>query len=206
MLKIWGRPNSINVQKVMWTVAELGVAHERFDAGGAFGGLETDAYTALNPNRRIPVVEDGELALWESNAIVRYLAAKYGAGTLWPEDPGLRSLADRWMDWQVTTLLPQLHVIFWGLIRTPEPARDNDKIAAAAEAILPIWDLLDEHLRVRRFVGGPELTMGDIPLGCAYWRYRNLPVEQSSLPNIDHWYSRLEERPGYRQHVMLPVT
>ena len=206
MLKIWGRTNSFNVQKVMWTADELGLAHERIDAGGAFGGLETDSYTALNPNRRIPVVEDGELALWESNAIVRYLAAKHGSGTLWPEDPGLRSLADRWMDWQITTLQPQLHIIFWGLIRTPEAERDMVAIAAAVEAIKPVWQLLDEHLRVRRFVGGPDLTMGDIPLGCAAWRYRNLPIDRPSLPNLEHWCARLEERPAYHRHVMLPVT
>lgn len=206
MLKIWGRTNSINVQKVMWTIGELGLAHERVDAGGVYGGLETDSYSALNPNRRIPVVEDGELALWESNAIVRYLAAKYGEGTLWPTDAGLRSLADRWMDWQITTLQPELHPIFWGLIRTPEAERDMPAITAAAAAIQSVWALLDEHLRVRRFVGGPELTIGDIPLGCAWWRYRNLPVEQPSLPHIANWSSRLEERPAYRHHVMLPVT
>ena len=206
MLKIWGRTNSINVQKVMWTVDELGLAHERIDAGGAFGGLETDSYTALNPNRRIPVVEDGELALWESNAVVRYLAAKYGKDTLWPEDPGLRSLADRWMDWQVTTLQPLLHIIFWGLIRTAEAERDMAAIAAATRAIVPVWQLLDEHLSRRRFVGGPELTMGDMPLGCAVWRYRNLPIERPSLANLERWCARLEERPAYRRHVMLPVT
>ena len=206
MLKIWGRTNSFNVQKVMWTADELGLAHERIDAGGAFGGLETDSYTALNPNRRIPVVEDGELALWESNAIVRYLAAKYGSGTLWPEDPGLRSLADRWMDWQITTLQPQLHIIFWGLIRTAEAERDMAAIDAAILAIKPIWQLLDEHLSLRRFVGGPDFTMGDIPLGCATWRYLNLPIDRPHLPNLQHWSTRLEERPAYRRHVMLPVT
>lgn len=206
MLEVWGRTNSFNVQKVMWTVDEVGVAHERVDAGGAFGKLDTDSYAALDPNRRIPVVVDGELALWESNSIVRYLAAKYAKGTLWPEDPGLRSLADRWMDWQITTLQPHLHVLFWGLIRTPEAERDTSAIAAAERAIQPLWQLLDEHLRVRRFVGGPDLTIGDIPLGCAYWRYRNLPVDRPSLPNIEHWYTRLEERPAYHRHVMLPVT
>lgn len=206
MLRIWGRTNSFNVQKVMWAADELGLALERIDAGGAFGGLDTDTYTALNPNRRIPVVEDGDLALWESNAIVRYLAAKYGCGTLWPEDPGIRSLSDRWMDWQITTLQPLLHPIFWGLIRTPEAARDVPAIAAAVEAIKPVWQLLDEHLSARRFVAGPELTMGDIPLGCAFWRYSNLPIDRPSLPNLQHWLGNLEQRPGYRRHVMLPVT
>src|SRR3712207_3006566 len=93
MLRVWGRTNSINVQKVMWTVTELGLEHERIDAGGAFGGLDTAAYWALNPNRRIPTVEDdgGGVVVWESNAIVRYLAARYGAGSLWPEDPAARA-------------------------------------------------------------------------------------------------------------------
>ncbi len=206
MLRIWGRTNSINVQKVLWTAIELDLAHERIDAGGAFGGLDSDTYTALNPNRRIPVVEDGELALWESNAIVRYLAAKYGSGSLWPEDPGIRSLADRWMDWQITTLQPPLHTIFWGLVRTPEAERDMAAIAAAAEAIKPVWQLLDDHLSHRRFVAGAELTMGDIPLGSAFWRYVNLPVDRPNLPNLQIWFSDLKQRPGYQHHVMLPVT
>jgi glutathione S-transferase len=189
MLKIWGRTNSFNVQKVMWTADELGLAHERIDAGGAFGGLETDSYTALNPNRRIPVVEDGELALWESNAIVRYLAAKYGSGTLWPEDPGLRSLADRWMDWQITTLQPQLHIIFWGLIRTPEAERDMAAIGTAVWRSSPSGSCSTSIFGCRRFVAGPELTMGDIPLGCAFWRYQNLPIDRPTCPTCN-WFER----------------
>src|SRR5262249_14445383 len=104
MLKIWGRTTSSNVQKVMWAVGELGLEHERIDAGGKYGGLETAAYGQLNPNRRIPTVEDGDAVVWESNVIVRYLAAKFGAGELWPSDPGARASADQWMDWQQTTL------------------------------------------------------------------------------------------------------
>lgn len=206
MLRIWGRTNSINVQKVMWAVGELELAHERLDAGGAFGGLDSDAYGGLNPNRRIPVLEDGETVVWESNAIVRYLAARYGAGTLWAEDPAARSVADRWMDWQVTTLLPPLHPIFWGLVRTPEPKRDIAAIAAAAKEIQPLWQILDEHLSRRRFVAGEAFSMGDIPVGCAFWRYSNLDVERPSLPNVQLWYAELKKREAYRRHVMLPVT
>ncbi|MEZ5863125.1 MAG: glutathione S-transferase N-terminal domain-containing protein [Geminicoccaceae bacterium] len=206
MLRIWGRTNSINVQKVMWAVGELDLAHERVDAGGAFGGLDTDAYGRLNPNRRVPVIQDGETVVWESNAIVRYLAARYGAGTLWAEDPAERSVADRWMEWQVTTLLPPLHPIFWGLIRTPEAARDMAAIDAAAKAIQPLWQLLDEHLSQRRFIAGDAFSMGDIPLGCAFWRYSNLDVERPSLPNVQLWYAELKKREAYRRHVMLPVT
>lgn len=206
MLKIWGRPNSVNVQKVMWAVAELGQPHERIDVGGAFGGLDTEAYRAKNPNRLIPVLEDGGTVVWESNSIVRYLAARYGAGSLWPEDAGARAQADSWMDWQLGTLQPVLGIIFWGLIRTPPEQRDMAAITAAAERIKPLWLVLEGHLAQRRFVAGDTLTMGDIPAGCAYWRYRNLDVAKPDLPNLDRWYGELEQRPGYRAHVMLPVT
>ena len=134
MLRVWGRNNSINVQKVMWTVGELGLPHERIDVGGAFGGLDTAEYGALNPNRRIPTVEDEDVVVWESNACVRYLAARYGAGRLWPEDVRRRAAADMWMDWQVSTLMPDMTVVFWGLIRTPEAERDYPKIEAACPA------------------------------------------------------------------------
>lgn len=206
MLKVWGRTNSVNVQKVMWTLAELDLAHERVDAGGAFGKLESEAFGKLNPNRRIPVLEDGETVVWESNAIVRYLAAKYGEGRLWAGDPAARSLADRWMDWQLTVLQPVMHPIFWGLIRTAEAERDMAGIAAASKAIGPLFAVLDAHLADRPFVAGDSLTMGDIPLGCAAWRYVNLPIDRPRLPHVAAWQERLAARPGYREHVMLPVT
>ncbi len=206
MVRVWGRTNSINVQKVMWAVGELDLAHERLDAGGAFGGLDSEAFGRLNPNRRIPVLEDGETVVWESNAIVRYLAARHGAGMLWIEDPARRSVADRWMDWQVTTLQPLLHPIFWGLIRTPESERNMAAITSAAEAIQPLWQLFDEHLSKSRFVAGDTFSMGDIPLGCTYWRYSNMEVERPSLPNVQLWFAELKKREAYRRHVMLPVT
>ncbi len=206
MIRVWGRPNSINVQKVMWTIAELDLAHERIDAGGAFGGLDTPEYGRLNPNRKIPVIRDGETVVWESNAIVRYLAAAYGAGSLWPEPPATRAEADRWMDWQLTELAPLLRPIFWGLVRTPADERDPSAIDRAARAIGPVWRILDDHLADRPFVGGDRLTMGDIPVGCAYWRYRNLEVPRPELPHLERWFARLAERPGYRAHVMLPLS
>src|ERR1043165_6791788 len=135
MVKIWGRTTSSNVQKVMWAVGELGVAHERIDPGREFGGLAPAAYGARNPNRRIPTLEDGDVVLWESNVIVRYLAAKYGDGTLWPEDPAVRGVADQWMAWEQTTLAPEMRPVFWGLVRTPEPERDPARIAAGVTAL-----------------------------------------------------------------------
>ena len=136
MLVVWGRKNSINVQKVMWCVGELGLAHERKDVGGPFGGLDTAEYGALNPNRRVPTIVDGDgTTIWESNAIVRYLAARYGSGSLWPEDASARARADLWLDWMQTTLLPNLAPVFLGLIRTPAEERDMAKIERCARAM-----------------------------------------------------------------------
>ena len=206
MLKIWGRNNSINVQKVMWLVAELGLEHERIDVGRAFGGLDTDDYGRKNPNRKIPVLEDGEVVIWESQACVRYLAAAYGKGRFWAEDPGERSLADRWMDWKITTVLPPLHICFWGLIRTPEADRDMPAITAATGELGEVWRILDDHLADRDFVVGDQLTMGDIPVGAAFYRYANLPLERPPFPHIEAWYERLKARTAFQDQVMIPVT
>jgi len=206
MLKIWGRNNSINVQKVMWAAAELGLEHERIDAGGAFGGLDTTDYGALNPNRKIPTVEDDGTVVWESNACVRYLAACYGAGGLWPADPAVRALADMWMDWQQTSLLADMGIVFWGLVRTPEKDRDDAAIAAAAQRLTQIWPLLDRHLAGRSYVAGDHLTMGDIPVGAACYRYYQLAIERPKLTAIEAWYGRLQEREPFRHHVMIPLT
>lgn len=205
-MRIWGRVSSINVQKVMWTVGELGLEHERIDAGGSFGRLDTPEFGALNPNRKVPVLEDGEVVLWESNAIVRYLAARHAAGSLWPEDPARRALSDRWMDWKTATLIPDMTVVFWGLIRTPEAERNTAAIEAAAARMVPNWRILDAHLEDRPYVLGDALTIGDIAVGAAAHRYLNLPLERPSLPSVEAYYDRLKERPAYREHVMLPVT
>jgi glutathione S-transferase len=206
MLKIWGRPNSINVQKVMWTVGELGLEHERIDVGGPFGGLDTEEYGKLNPNRKIPVVEDGAAVVWESHSCVRYLAARYGAGGLHADDPAERSLADRWMDWKISTVLPPLHVCFWGMIRTAEADRDMAAIERAAKELGVIWKILDDHLDGGQFVVGNTLTMGDIPLGAAFYRYVSLPIERPSLPHVETWYGRLQARTAFEHHVMIPLT
>ena len=206
MLKIWGRTTSSNVQKVMWAIGELRLEHERVDAGREYGGLGTAEYFALNPNRRIPTLEDGDVVLWESNVIVRYLAAKFGAGRLWPVDHAVRGVADQWMDWQQTTLLPDMSTIFWGLVRTPPEERDDRKIDAAVENLKEIWSRLDRHLGGRAFVAGDSLTMGDIPVGTLCYRYHALGVERAALGNLDAWYERLTSRDAFPRHVMIPLA
>lgn len=206
MLRIWGRNNSINVQKVMWTVGELGLECERVDVGGDHGGLDTADYAAMNPNRRVPTLQDGAFTLWESNVIVRYLAAKHAAGGLWPLELEKRAVAEQWMDWQQTTLLPDMRTVFWGLVRTAPDKRDRAGIDAALESLRSLWARLDRHLGDRPFVAGDAFTMGDVPVGAMYHRYCALGVARGSAENLTAWYGRLKQRPAYQAHVMLPLS
>jgi len=204
MLKVWGRRSSLNVQKVMWALAELELEHQHVAAGGSFGGLDAPEFRAMNPNGRVPVLADGAAVIWESQAIVRYLAARYGAGRLWADDPAERSLADRWMDWAQATWQPDMMGIFWGYWRTPEPERNARQIEAARRGCVAHLAILDAHLAKNDFVAGRTLTMGDIPLGTGFYRYFEMGLPTPEVPNVRAWYARLCERPGYREHVMLP--
>jgi glutathione S-transferase len=206
MLKIWGRLNSINVMKVMWCVEELGIEHERIDAGMKHGVVGEDFYTKLNPNRRVPTIEDDGLVLWESNVIVRYLSAKYGPGRLSPVDIGERALAEQWMDWQQTTIHPDITFIFWAVVRDLKANQDPEKLAAAASRAARAWQLVDEHLGDRAYLCGDNFSMADIPLGAAVWRWYNMKVERPALANVEAWQERLEQRPGFQRYVMVPLT
>jgi len=203
---IWGRNNSVNVQKALWCCEELAVPYERIDAGGAFGVVDTPAYRKLNPNGLVPTLDEDGFVLWESNSIVRYLAAKHGAGTLWPEDLRRRGHADRWMDWQVTTFWPAIRALFMGLVRTPVAERDPRAIEDSRVKTAEILGMVDAHLASHTFLGGDTFSMGDIPMGCAIWRWMALPIERPHLPNVQRWFDALAIRPAYKKVVMLPLT
>jgi glutathione S-transferase len=205
-LKIWGRKNSINVMKVLWTCEELGLPYDRVDVGGPFGGTHDDAYLAMNPNARVPTIQDGALTLWESNVCVRYLAHKYGHPGLWPADDATRWRAEQWMDWQQTTLNVELSPLFWQLIRTPKAEQDPAKIEAARRASENNFALLDAHLARNDFLAGKAFTMGDIPAGCSTYRWLHFAIERPRHRNVDAWYERLTQHEGYRKHIMNPMT
>ena len=204
MLRIWGRISSINVQKVVWCALELGCEFERIDAAGEFGVVDTPAYGRLNPNRKVPVIEDDGFVLWESNAIVRYLCAKHGSG-LMPQALTARADCDRWMDWQATEFSTVLRDAFWQLIRTPAPQRQAALIEQSTRRSEAMMAILDEALAGRDYLVGDSFTMADIPVGCTVHRWLGLPIDRIRRPNVDKWYERIMNRPAAQQVLTLPL-
>ena len=201
MLKILGRSSSINVQKVMWCAAELGAEVERIDIGGKYGGNDSAVYLAKNPNGLVPTMEDGQVVLWESNTIVRYLAETRATPPWFATDAAGRALASQWMDWYLTRMHPPMTVIFMGKVRTAPEDRDRDAEKKAAEQAGRMWRLVDAQLEKHDFITGDEPTIGDIPIGCSVNRWHLLDVDRPALPRLQAYYQRLKERPAYRQHV-----
>jgi len=206
MLRIWGRLSSVNVQKVVWCCDEIGLAYERIDAGGAFGRNTTPEYLAMNPNGLVPVIEDDGFILYESNAIVRYLAGRHAAGTLWPNEAHARADVDRWMEWQSTGYTPAMVQVFWQLVRTPPEKRDAASIEASRVKGEKHSAILDAHLAGREFVAGNAFSCADIVVGCAAHRWLNLPMAREPRPHLERWYAMLRSRPGGRQVTSLALT
>ena len=206
MLKIWGRINSINVQKVLWCADELKLQYQRTDAGMAFGAVNEPWYRAMNPNGRVPVINDEGFVLWESNVIVRYLAAKHASGTLYPGKLSERMDAERWMDWCSSTLGGPMTTAFWQLIRTPAEKRDMKAVAEAVKTCGELFGMIETHLADRKFIAGDTFTIGDIPTGCFFNRWMDLPVERPNHPKLSAWLERLKQRPAFKTNVMLPLT
>ncbi|MEL7935780.1 MULTISPECIES: glutathione S-transferase [Pseudomonas] len=206
MLKIWGRKNSSNVRKALWCAEEAGVAYQRIDAGGAFGVVNEPAYRALNPNGVVPTLEDGDFVLWESNAIVRYLAAKYAAGSLYLQDLQQRASAEKWMDWTTSTFAGPFRTVFWGTLRTPPELRDQAAIAAGIEACVEALAVPEQALARQPYLSGERFGMGDIPLGSFIYAWFEMPIQRPPMPHLEAWYARLRERPAYRAAVMTALT
>ncbi len=206
MLKIWGRTNSVNVKKVLWCCAELGLDFERVDAGMQYGVVNTPEYRKLNPKGLVPTIEEDGFVLWESHAIVRYLAAKHGAGTLWPTDLRVRADADRWMDWAGGSFAAAFRPVFWNLVRTPPEKRDMKAVEEGAKKCAELAGYLDAALAGRPYVAGREFTMGDIPLGCHLHLWLNMPLERPAHAHLAAWHRRLLERAAFAKWVNLPIS
>jgi glutathione S-transferase len=208
VIKIWGRNTSSNVQKVMWAVGEIGLPHERIDVGGPFGKNREPAYLAMNPNGLVPTLEEEDgFLLWESNTVVRYLAAKHKAAVLEPVDLRSRALASKWMDWQLSVAGPAIFECFWGLVRTPPEKRNHDAIEESKKKTTAAVTIMDAQLAKTRYLAGDEFSYGDIPVGIIAYRYRQLVPERPALPNFERWYAAVAARPAFKDHVAaVPLT
>lgn len=205
MLKVWGRASSSNVQALMWCIGELGLEYERFDVGHRFGGTDTDAFYALNPNRTVPVLRDGAgPAIWETGAILRYLANTYGGDPFWPSDLTARTTVDMWAEWsKINTALGFTGPVFWRVVRTPKAKRDSNAIDRAVKALESKLSIAEQRLAEHSYLVGEDLTLADIQFGHVLFRYFDIAIARAALPNLRAYYDRLCTRPAYQDHVMV---
>ncbi len=205
MIRILGREDSINVRKVLWCCDELGIAFEREDFGGPFGKTDTPEYLSLNPNGLVPTILDDDLAVWESNTVLRYLAATYGGDALYGPDPRRRSQIEQWMDWQLSVVAPPMTVVFINLIRLPEEERDMPAVDKSRNLLAKAMTLLDGELGDGPHILGRDFTLADIPLGVAVNRWFELPIGREKLDNLARYYGTLQERSGFGKHVACGI-
>jgi len=205
-IKVWGRLTSANVKKVLWVADELKLEVERIDAGGKFGVVDTPAYKALNPNMRVPTIEDGDFVLWESNSIMRYLCMKYGGEALYPADPATRADIDRWLDWSLSIVVPVDGPLFLGTIRKPSEQHDKAMIAANTEKLVNIYGILDRRLENRDYLVGQKLSIADLALSIFVHRWLLNPFfSRPDLPRLRAWHARLRSQPGFMKYVDVPL-
>src|SRR5581483_4683363 len=195
MLKIWGRTTSSNVQKVLWTCAELGIEYDRTDWGGPFGGNQDPEYLRLNPNGLVPTVIDGDLVMWESNTIIRYLCTTRGGDRLYPKDPAARTYVERWMDWQLSVIGAPMGALLQGLVRSTPENRDAAAVEAARRRAITAWTIVDDALAGQQFLAGDFLSLAEMTLGTHIYRWFNYPIERPEMKNLQGWYERCSARP-----------
>ena len=207
-LTIWGRANSVNVQKVLWCLTELGLPYERIDAGMQFGHNTEADYLAMNPNGRVPTLVEGDFVLWESNSIMRYLCLAYGKGRpIYPDAPKRRAAVDRWLDWTLSTVQPVDRPVFWALVRTPPEKRDMIAIQKDVDAEAPVWQIVNRHLSTKRFIEGDDFTLADIAIGAYARRWLGVEgISRPSQPHLTRWLAELGKRPGFAQFVAPPMS
>lgn len=205
MLTVWGRKTSSNVQALMWCIGELGLPCRRIDIGHRYGGNDTPEFLAMNPNGTVPVLRDGDgEPIWETGAILRYLAARYGDDAFWPTDPARRAQIDKWADWaKINVAMAFTAPVFWRVVRTAPRDRDAAAIRAALEALHAALAIAEDRLARHAFLAGDAFTLADIQLGHVLFRYFDIAIERAPLPALRRYHEALTARPAYRQHVMV---
>ena len=207
-LTIWGRANSVNVQKVLWCLCELDLAYERIDAGMQFGRNGEPDYLAMNPNGRVPTLVEGDFVLWESNSIMRYLCMAHRPdSSVYPREPKRRAAVDRWLDWTLSTVQPVDRPVFWALVRTPVEQRDMAAIQKDADAEAEVWRVADAQLKTRRFIEGDDFTIADIALGTYARRWFGVEgIARPTFPHLERWFEEIGTRPGFVRFIAPPMS
>lgn len=205
MLKILGRYNSLNTQKVLWLCGELDLAYQLDNHGMEHGKNDRPEYLALNPMGLVPTILDGDFVLWESNAILRYLGRKHSRGALYPTDPGQIAMGDRWMDWQLAHLNPAFRPVFRGLTRVKVEDRDMVAIDRARDEMARLVAMLDRCLERTDFLAGPNFSIYDIAIGVQAYRWFKLDIKREPYPAFEAWYERLARRKPFQQHIMIEL-
>lgn len=203
-ITLWGRLNSANVQKAVWALEELELPYEHVPIGGAWGGNNTPEYLAMNPNGLVPTLRDGDVTVWESHAVVRYLSAEYGSGLLFPLEPRDRAAADQWTDWTATTFQPAWIGLFWAKVRTPLAQQNPVAIDRALASTNRCLAIMEQRLGASPYLGGAEFTYADIVAGAAMYRWATMEIERPELPAVEAWHGRLNERRAFRKAVNVP--
>ncbi|MBO9587678.1 glutathione S-transferase family protein [Devosia sp.] len=205
MLTVWGRKTSSNVQALMWCIGELGLNYERHDVGHRYGGNDTPEFLAMNPNGTVPVLQDGIRApIWETGAILRYLAARYGGEGFWPSDPASRAPVDQWAEWaKINVTLSFTGPVFWRVVRTAPSKRDPSAIEAALTKLNGVLAIADAQLGRQAFLAGAAFTLADIQFGHVLYRYFDIDIARPAWPNIERYYQALTQRAAFREHVMV---
>ncbi|MEP2530015.1 glutathione S-transferase family protein [Shimia sp.] len=201
-MHLYGRTTSINVQKVLWTLKELKLDYDRTDMGGAYGGLKSPEFVAMNPNQRVPALIDGDLILWESNAIVRYLCNAYGDGTFAGTTPAAMARADMWMEWFQNNCYAHFIALFYQTVRLPKSERNADQRDRSAAELTKSYTILNDHLKNHEFVAGDAISMGDFVVGSSLYRYFSMEFDRADMPALNQYYDRLGQRDAYRETVM----
>ena len=204
MLELWGRANAYNVQKPMWLLSELDLDYRHYDVGSNPGDLDTPEFLALNPHGKVPVLRDGDAVVWESHAVLRYLANRFEAHHLYPQDAHARSLVERWMDWGHTAFQPVFMDLFWGYYRMPPAQRDHEAIEAARAGCQQVFRTLDQRLDHSAWLADEDFSLAEITIGVSLYRYFNMGLEVEQPPAVMQWYQRLSQRAPFRATIMQP--
>ncbi|KQN46605.1 glutathione S-transferase [Serratia sp. Leaf50] len=205
MLKIWGRKTSSNVQALMWCVGELNLPYERYDIGHRFGGNDTPEFLAMNPNGTVPVLQDGDdEPLWETGAILRYIARVYGNEAFWPSSAAECAQVDKWTEWAKVSVSHSFTApLFWRVVRTASKDRDQSAIDNAMKVLNKFLDVAEVQLSNHAYIAGEGFTLADVQFGHILYRYFDIDIERESFPALEQYYERLKQRPAFVEHVMV---